>query len=201
MDRKPLGYRGIKYDLKSRQRLYDQAFKEVRADHGTSYPCTQADIDIITATYPTGKMFSWQDLFSIDEATKSLEDYLQDGKYHTGAFSRALDRLRNLLALKEEDCGPDLVVKSLNDWDEVFFHGRLRDKIIIKWKGYKSTTEPMGRCYTHGSVRSGRWCMISLNAHEIFKKEYDKEFIKGPFSLMISVLLHEMVVGFPHPQF
>ena len=202
MESKPIGHRGIKYSDEIREKLFEQAFEDVLVNTGTPYPCTQTDIENLIGNSPPSRLdVIRMPTMSIEEATKKLEKHLENTTPKTEAFYESLNRLRGLLALKEGDCGPDLVVKSFHDWDQVIFRGKLKGRVIIRWAECEEDCDYVGCHYPRGEPFFYRWSEIEFNANAIFEEEYkysfdpEKDAIYGPFGAMTSTLLHEMVVS------
>ena len=75
---------------------------------------------------------------SLEEATTELERSLLPTAKLSSSIEAALKRLRNMLLLEHKDWGPDLVVKSFNDWDKVFFNRRLKRHVELCWRTEES---------------------------------------------------------------
>ena len=71
---------------------------------------------------------------SMEAATTELECSLLPTAKLSTSTEAALKRLRKMLLLEHKDWGPDLVVKSFNDWDKVFFNRRLKRHVELCWR-------------------------------------------------------------------
>ncbi|KAL8950997.1 MAG: hypothetical protein Q9222_002995 [Ikaeria aurantiellina] len=221
MEGKPLGFRGYKYTEAFRNKLYKQAFEEVRADTGTPYPCTQKELDCITGdrywrsfpAWATSGLF-YKPPVSIEHATQRLEDFHRECLPRGSDVGKALERLRSVLEKKEEACGADLMFKIFNDLDCVFFRGKLKGHATLAWKtddDYNAVEEDM----EEGELPPYGWCgmeiepevfffrraLIELNADQLLRipSKYritalnTVQTIIEPFGMTLSTLLHEMV--------
>ena len=74
----------------------------------------------------------------MEAATAELERSLLPTAKLSASTEAALKRLRNMLLLEHKDWGPDLVVKSFNDWDKVFFNRRLKRHVELCWRTQES---------------------------------------------------------------
>ena len=104
-------------------------------DTGTAYPCTKRDIESVTIAnyHRTGDKPKLGEFLSMDKATEELEQSLSKSAQLSSSTEEALKRLRNMLLLEDKDWGPDLIVKSFNDWDKVFFNRRLKGHVFLAW--------------------------------------------------------------------
>lgn len=74
----------------------------------------------------------------MEKATTELERSLLPTAKLSTSTEAALKRLRDMLLLEHKDWGPDLVVKSFNDWDKVFFNRRLKRHVEFCWRTEES---------------------------------------------------------------
>ena len=216
MKHRVLGFRGYIYSDELGERLYKWAFKPVVERGGTQYPCTQRELDNLTG-YPSQKEVGrrtiesvlYRPTLSIEEATRKLEHYCEDKTPKKPGFGSSLKVLQSLLRRKEEDVGPDIIFKIFNDFDIVFFRGKLQNHIVLEWrteKGFKQRSAPVAHTETKETVGFYRRATIAFNADWVLKHPNHKletmtrkpEFIRGAHGLMLAVLLHEMVVGAPN---
>ena len=104
----------------------------------------------------------------MDKATEELEQSLSKTAQLTASTEEALKRLRNMLLLDDKEWGPDLIFKSFNDWDKVFFNRRLKGHVFLVWKSEAFDPAINRKLYGHmvPDDASWRWrhVKIELNA-------------------------------------
>ena len=169
------------------KRLYESAFLRFSEKSGSSYPCKQSEIDFhhrgeflpnkgpfVTATQATEEVMRWNDEKRAPPR-KELDIIF--------ALANAIhDAEKNLRF------GPDLIIKATADLDRVFFGGRLRGHIVVKWvirTGSSGKTYGTCRQSEHGQ------CNIELGAQTILLKKW-RGAGNNPAAQMFGTLLHEM---------
>ena len=175
------------------KKLYESAFLRFSAKSGSSYPCKQSEIDFhhrgeflankgpfVTATQATKEVMGWNDE---KRATPQKE----------------LDIIRALAmaiqdATKNFRFGPDLIIKATADLDRVFFGGRLRGHIVVKWVDQTGRHES-----TRGTCRQSQYgqALIELSATNILLRKWTGVG-DNPATQMFATLLHEMCHAYEH---
>ena len=173
---------------------------------GTPYPGTKKDIEsATTADYHRSKKNRpiLGDFLSMEAATTKLERSLLPTAELSPSTEAALKRLRGMLLLENKDWGPDLVVKSFNDWDKVFFNRRLKNHVEICWRKEASVPGWPGKFMYGHQLEEGvswRWrhVKIELNADLLLLKPHSEALIMregeppvSPFRAIWGALLHE----------
>lgn len=164
-------------------RVYQYALQQFSEKSGSHYPCKQSEIDFhyrgvfdkpnkgpfVTATQATQEIMRWND----EKRAPPQEELI------------IIRRLTNAIhdATKDMRFAPDLLIKTAADLDRVFFGGRLRGNILVKWVGIIEGYYGFCRSHKHGQPR------IELNA-EIFLIPSWRKY--NPVVIMFSTMLHEM---------
>ena len=187
---------------KSRQQLRDSAFRDACLDSGADYTCTQSDLDATGGSarqeYPKddhgdrnacrrkwftkpnhgpfiGPRQACWDIFKHNDLRRS------PGKLET----EAIERLSKAIAAgRRGSWAADLIIKAFCDLDTVFFRGRLRGHVCVRWLPNWSAPG----CTTWGTtvfLGEGK-CAIRLNADTILLDH------QRPFERMFATALHEM---------
>lgn len=168
------------------RKLYDSALIHFREGSGSSYPCSQSEIDfhhngvldkankgpLVSPMQATNEIMRWND----EKRAPPREE---------------LDIIRSLsTAVREAErtsnFGPDLIIKTFADLDRVFFGGRLRGHVTVKW--FKRVEIGLGQTIYH---RPGQ-CRIQMNAEDVLLPRNWKSLGWNPVAIMFGVLLHEM---------
>lgn len=174
-----------------RMRLYRAAHKDVRADEGTPYPCTQRDLD---SYHKLERDNSKARYIKPARAANELCDWLNHFKDPDASSMAALERLRSGIEL--EPWGPDLVIKAFKDLDLAFFKGTLQGNVRVKWKCRKDWEKGYAplrdHCLGMTIPDAHAQCRIALNAHSILLNPH---VTPNPFREMWRTLLHEMCVS------
>lgn len=187
---------------KSRTELHDNAFKDVSLDSGTEYPCTQSDLDatggLARRKYPQddhrdrsacrSEWFSKANHGPFISPRQACLDIVKhnDLRRKPGNLERdAIERLSEAIADgRQGSWGPDLIIKAFCDLDIVFFVGRLRGHVCVRWlpdwSARGSTT--LGTTVFLGEGK----CAIRMNADTILRHH------PRPFERMFATMLHEM---------
>ncbi len=163
--------------------MYQYALQHFSEKNGSRYPCKQSEIDFhyrgvfdkpnkgpfVNATQATQEIMRWND----EKRAPPQEELI------------IIRRLKNAIhdAKKDMRFAPDLLIKTVADLDRVFFRGRLRGNIIVKW------VEKIEGCYgTCGSQERGQ-PKIELSAESLLLRGWRRY---NPVDLMFSTMLHEM---------
>lgn len=187
---------------KSRRELHDDAFKDVFIDSGTDYPCTQNDLEatggLARQAYPKDevkdrspsrrKWFSEPNHGPLVSPRQACLDIFQhnDSRRKPGKMEReAIGRVSKAIATwRNRSWGPDLIIKAFCDLDIIFFGGRLRGHVCVRWLPDWS---PAGHTLWGTTVFLGEGkCAIRLNADTILLDD------GRPFECMFATILHEM---------
>lgn len=187
---------------KSREELHDTAFRDVSLDSGTAYICTQSDLDatggLARREYPKDvqgdrkaarkRWFPQPNHGPFVAPRQACLEIFKHNDLHRkpGKSEReAIERLCKAIAEgRQHSWGPDLIIKAFCDLDVVFFRGRLRGHVCVRWLCDWSAD----RSTTWGStiyIGEGK-CSIKLNADTILLEH------PRPFERMFATMLHEM---------
>lgn len=187
---------------KSPLKLYHDAFNDVFLDTGTKYDCKQSDLD---ATGGLARQLflndSYEDqgpsrekwfvnkkrpqIITPRQATLDLTRHNDLNRKPCGTEEKAIKRLSKALDEGRKGCwGPDLIIKTFCDLDNVFFKGRLRGHVCVRWlpNWEKQSYITWGNAYDLGEGKS----VIRLNAETILLQYPD------PFERMFGTMLHNM---------
>ena len=170
--------------VRPRQELFAAAFRNVHADRGSRYSCTQSDID--RATHFRGHHNG--QYVSINRATDEIVAHNRSGRAVSQSEAAAIHRLQTgIRGCERHSWGPDLVIKAFLDLDKIFFCSRLRDIVRVVWKRNLNRPGMAGSCMKDSSNPNSGRREIWLNADEII-------LYRGspPFAEMWATLLHEM---------
>ena len=97
----------------------------------------------------------------------------------------AIERISRAIAAGHDGVwGPDLIIKAFCDLDTIFFCGRLRGHVCVRWlrDWSKDGSTKWG---TTALLGEGK-CAIKMNADTILLKD------RHPFTKMFATMLHEM---------
>ena len=119
----------------------DHRDTKVYADRGTTYPCKQAEIDVLQDR--RAKRIHHRHYIDRIEATRLLQ------KAHDGPLSdaqkAAVKRLNDLQEAQRWE--PDTIFKIFNDLDLLLFRGKLKGNVYLRWDGHsKIMNGPNCRC-------------------------------------------------------
>ena len=193
---------------KSGRELYKEASKDVLLDSGTNYPCQQSDLDatggLTRKHYPGNRRedqkVSRKEWFprenhgpfvSARQATLDVFQQNRTGRKNPSAVViAATDRFHRAIDAACRDglpWGPDLIIKAFCDLDIIFFGGKLRGHVCVRW--LPDWSPP-------GTIKLGTTCYlgkgksaINLNADVILRSG------KSPYDIfeeMFATVLHEM---------
>ena len=182
----------------SRQELYDAAFRHVTQNSGTDYDCTESDLEatggLTRRQYPENdpkdREASRQEWFSRPNHGQSLTprqaslDIFEHNDLRREPHkseSGPIERLSKAInAGRHGYWSPDLIIKAFCDLDIVFFGGKLRDHVCVRWLPYPE--KRLGETVYLGEGK----CAIRLNADTILLNH------PRPFERMFATMLHEM---------
>lgn len=180
-----------------RQR-YREAFELFHADGGTSYPCSQSEIDFHhrgTFLHPNNGPF-----VSAIEATSEIVRHNRETRKVPPRELAAIDKLIEAILDAEENAyGPDIIVKAFADLDLVFFDERLRGNVCVQWESeeyFRQWRVPAGAwgfTVTPQPGESGQ-CRMKLSAKTILLDLSNDT----PFKTMFGTMLHEMCHAYEH---
>lgn len=164
------------------------AFQPVRRNRGTDYPCTESELrDAITPSRQPRCS-----TISPIRASSEVFTHNARGRNLSRAEYNAIRRLEDVMLdvfAGRIDYGPDLIVKAFCDLDRVFFLGRLRGQVHVKWTSGSSfpARRPHRLYYGRADYLGGGKVVICLNADGIFATTR-----LSTFKEMWRTMLHEM---------
>lgn len=179
--------------------LYEEAFEDVALDTGTSYPCTQKELNASGGANRQMSRSAWEKnkgkwfarpnngpFMDAKIAAREVFDHNDPKRTPSPAEDQAIARL---IAAFENACqgpwGPDLAIKAFSDLDKIFFCGRLTGHVCLTWKPTDSFTKNSN---AHTIYLGQGKCVIQMDAHDIFFVPEDG----SGFVQMFATLLHEM---------
>ena len=173
------------------EEAYQQAFLPFRTDTGTSYPCIQSDLTVHnTDVFPEP---NYHPYVSAMDATREVMVHNHITRRVPPTELAAIDTLRTTIYAMEKrmEFGPDLAVKAFADLDLLFFGGRLRDHVRVRWiraSEYARFAAMPTRLWAITTRLPGHGkCLILMNAdYHLLQKNDD------PLRAMFGTLLHEM---------
>lgn len=184
------------------QDLYDEALRDITLDSGTEYACTNGDLDatggLARQQYPHNddkdhpssrkKWFLHRNHGPFRTPRQAcLEIFTHnDLRRKPGTAEReAIERLSKAISAGRHGLwGPDVIIKAFCDLDVVFFRGRLRGHVCVRWLPDWSAPG----CTIWGTtvfLGDGK-CAIRLNVETILIDH------PRPFERMFATMLHEM---------
>ena len=174
-----------------REQLFQQALQPFNKNTGTSYPCSQIDIDFHQQKgFPTCNKGPF--VTSL-EATKEIMLQNESNRKIPSSEIAAIANLLSAASSAEDGLilGPDIAIKAFKDLDLVFFAGKLHSHVTVQWRpDIRHPAQAWGSCEHPRWGEEGQ-CRIHLNADMIFKQAWTK-MTPNPFESMIGTLLHEM---------
>lgn len=185
---------------RSAKDLIEEAFYKITSETGTSYPCTQTELDASGGAnrYTASSARKSKDkrpwfaqanngpFCNIRIAAQEVFDYNDPTRTPSVAESEAISRLITGFKLAgQKFWGPDLAIKTFCDLDEVFFCGRLRGHVCLTWQPDRFFAKHL---LGHTVYLGGGKCVIELNADNIFFHPVSYSC----FNQMFATLLHEM---------
>lgn len=187
---------------KSRRELYNDAFKDVSRHSGSEYTCKQSDLDatggLARQDYPDDrradrsqsrkKWFPHENHGPFITARQASLDILEHNKLHRRPGSSELEAIERLSKAidtgRAGSWGPDLIIKAFCDLDAVFYRGRLRGHVCVRWLPDWSER---GHTIWGSTVFLAKGkSAIRMNAKTILLKHPE------PFERMFATMLHEM---------
>lgn len=176
------------------QYLYQASSDPLYAEYGSLYPCSQSDLDF----HRRGRFLRKNrgPFVNLLEATEEVMVQNDERRRPSLAEHAAISNLAYVV----HDCTyryhPDIVVKTFNDLDTVFFGGRLHGNVLVSWANStqcKEMQREIGARFlgsTQGNFPGERGqARIFLNPREIFLENRAKE---NPLRAMFCTLLHEV---------
>ena len=193
--------RQMKYP-KSPLELYHDAFNDVSLDTGTKYDFKQSDLDatggLARRLFPDDSYENqgpsrekWfvnkkgPQIITPRRATLDITRHNDLDRIPSESEEKAVERLSKAIDKGRKGCwGPDLIIKAFCDLDTVFFKGRLRGHVCVRWlpNWEKQSYITWGNTYDLGEGKS----VIRLNAETILVQYPD------PFERMFGTMLHSM---------
>ena len=187
---------------KSRQELHDDAFEDVTLDSGTEYTCKQSDLDatggLARREYPKDdrkdrkasrkRWFPRKNqgpFVTPRQACLEIFEHNDLRRKPGNLEMNAIERISSAIAAGHDGIwGPDLIIKAFCDLDIIFFRGRLRGHVCVRWLRDWSTD---GKTTWGTTVFLGEGkCVIKMNADTILLGQ------RHPFKRMFATMLHEM---------
>lgn len=173
------------------EEAYQQAFVSFRTDTGTSYPCNQSDLRVHnTDAFPEPNNHPY---VSAMDATREVMLHNHITRRVPPSELAAIDTLRTTVYAMEKrmEFGPDLAVKVFADLDLLFFGGRLRDHVRVRWikasEHPRFAAAPTRLWATTTRLPGHGKCLILMNADYHLRQKND-----DPLRAMFGTLLHEM---------
>lgn len=107
--------------------------QDFREESGTPYPCKQSEID-----FHRNGVFDKPNkgpFVSLLEATEEILRWNDEKRAPSREESEIIQRLSTTIREVGKDFrfGPDLLIKTWADLDSLFFAGRLRDHVLVRW--------------------------------------------------------------------
>lgn len=182
---------GAKQTRVPSEEAYQKAFLPFHTATGTSYPCTQRDLDV----HNTGAFHEPNNspFLSPMEATREVLLRNHVTRRASPIELVAIDNLKTTVNAVEKhmDFGPDLFIKSFADLDLIFSGGHLRDNVRVrcvkasKYAGSSALLETVGVTF---ALREHGKSLITLNADYFLRNNREDD----PLRHIYCTLLHEM---------
>ena len=166
------------------------AFERVRLNRGTNYPCDERALRL--AQTLDGHPRSIRDYVSADQASCDIWAHNALGRNLGQSEYNAISRLESVILAvfaNRLTWWPDLIIKAFCDLDRVFFLGKLREHVHVRWRSGSSFPRPHSGTFTFGRTDplGGGKAAINLNADAIFANNG-----LNTFKEMWRTMLHEM---------
>ena len=171
------------------RQLRGMALRPISLNAGTPYPCTAGELR--DAINPNRHSRRSSDFIIADQA--SYEVYAQNARGRNlgrGEYN-AMCRLEEcIVAVFRDrlDWTPDLIIKAFCDLDRVFFCGRLRGYVRVRWVPGSYFPAQRRTAFGYTEILGGGKAEIVLNADGIFSRTLP---LSG-FLEMFRTMLHEM---------
>ncbi len=178
--------------------LYESALlQNFREDSGTHYLCKQSEIDF----HQNGVFDKPNEgpFVSLLEATEEVIRWNDEKRAPSREESESIQRLVTMIREVEKDSrfGPDLLIKTWVDLDRVFFAGRLRGHVLVRWVkrivGDGVVGDPLGITRLRWESETGK-CLIEMSAEQVLLPQkwrgYPEDY--DPVISMFGNILHEM---------
>ena len=173
--------------------LYTSALLPFREGSGIPYPCKQSEID-----FHRNGVFHKPNKGPFVSLMQATNEVMRWNDEKRAPPREELETILNLVtAVREAEknlrFGPDLLIKTFADLDRVFFAGRLRGHVLVRWvKRIEKDGGLMGIA-RHRKPRPGK-CVIEMSAEKNLLprtgERFDNE--RDPVLNMFSTVLHEM---------
>lgn len=187
--------------MTSNSNIRAEALQPCREDRGTIYSSTQAELDFHQASRFRSR--SKGPFVTRIQATTQLMCHNDLKRQVPSEEQAAIDRLLDLIKNVEGgwEWGPDIAIKCFADLDLVFFGGKLRGNVRVKWISCAKSTryrvlrvqESFGLT-EHPRIFERGHCCIILNTDTLLND--DRSLLW--FRAMFSTLLHEMCHAYEH---
>lgn len=175
------------------QKIYSSALLPFHRNSGTPYKTSQSEIDFhrhgVFKTPNTGPFVT---------RMQAAHEILRWNDEKRAPPGDELELIRQLAiavhdAEKNALFSPDIVVKAFADLDRVFFCGKLRGNVAVKWVEDIKNGHDEKDGGTYGDTKPNRTgqCRIRLNAKAILLQRWSKVG-KNSVACMFGTLLHEM---------
>ena len=160
------------FPQRSREILREMALhRPIRLDSGTRYDCSLTRLRDATTASSEPRIRP----VSADKASQEIVAHNLPGRDLGRAEYDAIRRLEDVILgvyAGRRQWNPDLIIKAFCDLDRVFFVGRLRGQVYVKWKDHRKFPPPTRDRHMQGRTRSlgGGKAVIYLNADAIFSR-------------------------------
>ena len=176
---------------KFNQKLYETALLPFHEKSGSKYECKQSEID-----FHHQGVFAKPNKGPFVSAMQATQEVLRWNDEKRAPPREELDIIRNLtIAIHDAEknllFGPDLAIKAFADLDRVFFGGRLRGHVVVRWVD-KLVSRKDEVLLGHAIFHQPGQCRIELSADKILLLRKWTKIGKNPVAYMFGVLLHEM---------
>ena len=168
--------------------LCREAFSEVKADRGIIHNVSQKDLDALT----TFRCHNHGPFVSRSQATQEILDHNSSSRQPTWDECVATTRLRDLFTYYDDRWTPDIAIKCFYDLDLIFFNGRLRNNVTIRWRSPHAFAPHVkrGEFALGKTVETVRPGQVAMMLHAVHLLEGD--VIRKPWKYMWATMLHEM---------
>lgn len=187
-----IGCRMTEGELTGKQKLYESALLPFHEKSGSRYPCKQSEID-----FHHNFVFAKPNKGPFVSAMQATQEVMRWNDEKRAPPWEELDIIRRLTiavhdAEKNRLFSPDLLIKTFADLDRIFFEGRLRGHVVVRWVDtiVKKRHTTLGHTVFHH--RQPGQCSIEMNAEAILLQKWSHRDAKKSVATMFGVLLHEM---------
>ena len=168
-------------DHRERRRLYELSKRSPSVHSGTSYPCSQKDLDACKRFTHRNRIHHLPRM----EATYQLSKHNRITKELSTREKTACKNIKDALQIK--DWSPDLAIKAFKDIDTLFFLGRLHGNCLLNWadRARLNIVRGSGIGFTQYGDDGPGQARIFLNSYHIFME------MPNPWVEMWRTILHE----------